>query len=263
MRLSEAIELLESEGLLLERIKKYRTTPEERRFRDNRSSTDKTTIKEKLRSIAEENGLGPHYDGASIETYSSARDPLMECKVAFQHLDSNDSDTFKKIAKSLKIDYVGNTLRFVIPIKEKQSQWRSSLSEMIAKGLKDAFNVPTKTSEDDVIRWSNRANSLYNAYKDEDIPEADSYIKEMYDNLEAWIEKEQYGGIQNLTYDGFRDTVYDALDDYDSEKNKDKYITNQYGRERRINKMYYDFSKFCRIFSREINRQRGAYRPQA
>jgi hypothetical protein len=261
MRLSEAIELLESEGLLLERIKKYRTTPEERRFRDNRSSTDEWSLREKLHKIANENGLEPYCNSISVE-YPKGLDQI-DIEIDFRGLSSNEADTLKKIASSLGISYRGNTLCFVIPIKEKQSQWRSSPSVLIAKGLKDAFNVPTKTAEDDVIRWTNRANRLYRAYKADDIVEADSYIKEMYDRLEEWVEKEQYGGIQNLTYDDFRDTVYDALDDYDSEKNKDKFITNQYGRERRINKMYYDFSKFCRIFSRELNRQRGAYRPQA
>ena len=261
MRLSKAIELLESEGLLLERIKKYRTTPEERRFRDNRSSTDEWSLREKLHKIANENGLEPYCNSISV---NYPKDPdQINIEIDFRGLSGNDSDTLKKLASSLGITSRGNRLQFLIPIKTMHSQTKAYQSVMIGRALQDKFNVPPKITYEQVIRWPNTATSLYQAYKDEDIVEADSIIKEMYDRLEAWIEKEQYGGIQNLTYDGFRDAVYGALDDYASEDNQDKYVTNQYGQERKINKMYYDFSKFCRIFSKEINRQRGVYRPQA
>ena len=261
MRLSEAIELLESEGLLLERIKKYRTTPEERRFRDNRSSTDEWSIKERLRDIMKENGLEPYCNSISV---NYPKDPdLIDIEIDFRGLSGNDSDTLKKIGTSLGITSSRGRLQFVIPVKSIHSQTKADQSVMIGRALKDKFNVPRRITYEEVIRWPNRATALYQAYKDDNTDEADSIIKEMYDRLEAWIEKEQYGGIQNLTYDGFRDTVYGALDAYGSDDNQDKYVTNQYGQERRINKMYYDLSKFCRIFSREINRQRGPYRPQA
>lgn len=258
MTISEAIDLIESSGLVLERINKYRTTREERNSRDHRSSTDNGAISGKLRKIIRDNGLESKLKDIKLDDDYQDK---MVWDIRFE-LEDSEIGILSSICKSLGIEQnLYSDAKFVIPVKKKQSHWQISLSDIVYGALKDEFNVPLKISKEKVVEYEWILDRVNDAYKDDHLDRADSEIKDMYNRLERWIEKEQYGGVQNLTYNGFRNTIYAAMDKYESADNKDRYVTNQYGKEKALNKMYSDFSKLCRIFSREINRQRGPYRP--
>ena len=57
MNINEAISIINDSGLILERIKKYRTTSDERWSRDNQSDYDNSYIKSKMWKIVKEEGM--------------------------------------------------------------------------------------------------------------------------------------------------------------------------------------------------------------
>jgi hypothetical protein len=243
MKINEAISIIEDAGLLLERIKKYRTTTAERDFRDNRSAYDHESIRDEMRSIAEEEGIGVYVDGVGFKgDYGS---PDQSIWVEFRNIGDFGKRLVDRLSKAVGADR--GTYRDMLYFKfgeiSKQSQKELTFLNLLEKMLYDRFGIPRKAF-----------NKMSNYW------ELDQWLevaKENYDVIEKFIEEEQYVGIHGLNYRKFIQTVKDAYAAAKSPENRDKYVSNRYGFRKRIDEIYAKFRKFCRLFKREFERQRG------
>lgn len=243
MKIQEAMSIIEESGLLLERIKKYRTTGDERNFRDNRSIYDRESIRSKMYRIAEEEGVGMYIDG--IGFYGNEGSPEQTIWVEFRGLGSFGELLVHRLSKAVGADKgrYNSQLYFKYGEIRKQSQKERTFYDIFRKMLEDRFGVPSEAFGRQT--YFNEANLwLDNA-------------KENYDRIEEYVEEKQYGGIHDLNYRRYRQTIKDAIAATDSSENTDKFVTNQYGIRKRIEEIYGKFRKFCRLFKREFERQRG------
>ena len=243
MKINEAMKIIEESGLLLERIKKYRTSPEERYFRDNRSIYDRDSIKEQMWKIVREEEVVKWVDGIGFSGDPGAQDKSIW--VEFENLGSFGKVLVKRLSKAVGADKgkYPDLLYFNFEERSKQSQKELTFLNLLEKMLYDRFGIPR-----------NAFNRMSNYW------ELDHWLevaKENYDVIEKFIEEEQYSGIHDLNYRKFRQTVKDAYAAAKSPENRDKFVTNQYGFRNRIDQIYAKFRKFCRLFKREMERQRG------
>ena len=243
MKIQEAMSIIEKSGLLLERIKKYRTTDDERKFRDNRSDYDHDSIKHKMWEIAREEGIEKYVDGIGI--YGNIGSSERKIGIEFAKLGVFGKMLVQRLKKAVGADegYNKETLYFDIEEIRKQSHWWRTFRTIFRDMLKDRFGVPDEAFTrqefyDTPDQWMDNA-------------------EKNYDRIEEYIEDKQYGGIHDLNYRSYRQTIKDAMDAENSPDNVDKYVTNQYGFSKRIDEIYVKFRKFCRLFKREMERQRG------
>ena len=243
MKISEAMRIIEDSGLLLERIKKYRTTSDERDFRDNRSDYDHESIRDKMLKIVREEGIERYVDG--IGFYGEIGSSKVKIGVEFRNLGGFGRMLVPRLRKAVGADdgYNKEMLYFDFNEFKKQSQRTRTFREIFRKMLNDRFGVPYEAFNrqefyDDNDLWLDNA-------------------KRNYDLIEEYVEEKQYGGIHDLNYRKYRQTIRDAIAAESSEENQDKFVTNQYGFRKRIDEIYRQFRKFCRLFKREMERQRG------
>ena len=243
MKISEAMSIIEDAGLLLERIKKYRTTGEERIFRDTRSDYDRDAIKEKMWDITREEDMERYVDGIGF----TGDERLLNQKiwVEFRGIGSFGKMLVERLSKAVGADegYYKSQLYFDFEEVRKQSQKKRGFKDIFRKILEDRFGVPDE------------AFSRQTYYSDPD--EWLEGAKENYDRIEEYVEEKQYGGIHGLNYRKYRQAVRDAQAAVSSSENVDKFVTNQYGFQKRMEVIYAKFRKFCRLFKREFERQRG------
>ena len=244
MKIKEAMSIIEESGLLLERIKKYRTTSAERDFRDNRSIYDRDSIKEKMWDIARQEGAVRWVDGIGFGGDQGSPDQSIWVEFPSSHSDEMQS-LIKNLGKAVGADEgkYPDLLYFNFQEKSKQSQEEQTFLDILEKMLYDRFGIPRKAFN----RMSN--------YTDPNLWL--EVAKVNYDVVEKFVEEEQYGGIHGLNYRKFRQTVKDAQAAANSPENKDKFVTNHYGFRNRIDQIYAKFRKFCRLFKREMERKRG------
>jgi hypothetical protein len=150
-----------------------------------------------------------------------------------------------RLGKAVGADegYYTEQLYFNFEERSKQSQKELTFLNLLEKMLYDRFGIPRKAF-----------NKMYNYW------ELDQWLevaKKNYDVIEKFIEEEQYGGIHGLNYRKFIQTVKDAYAAAKSPENRDKFVTNQYGFQKQMEVIYAKFRKFCRLFKREFERQRG------
>ena len=243
MNISEAMSIIEESGLLLERIKKYRTTGKERDFRDNRSIYDRQSIKSKMWKIVEEEGMTGYVDGISFYGVEGSNDQVV-C-VEFRNIGSFGKMLVQRLSKAVGADPGKYTDQLYFDFEEvrKQSQKQRGFIDIFRKILNDRFGVPSEafsrqTYYDTPEKWLEHA-------------------KANYDRIEEYVEEKQYGGIYDFNYRGYTDAIEDAMAATSSLTNADKFVTNQYGFRKRIDEIYLKFRKFCRLFKREFERQRG------
>ena len=249
MNINEAMRIIEDSGLLLERIKKYRTTSDEREFRDNRSDYDRESIRDKMWKIVSEEGIGGYVD--RIGFYGEVGSSKVKIGVEFRNLGGFGRMLVQRLKKAVgALDgYDKEMLYFGFDEVKKQSYRTRTFREFFRKMLNDRFGVPEAAFNrqefyDDNEEWLDNA-------------------KRNYDLIEEYVEEMQYGGIHDLNYRKYRQTVRDAIAAEASEENHDKFVTNQYGLRKRIDEIYRQFRKFCRLFKREMERQRGNLTKQA
>lgn len=245
MKIKEAMRIIEESGLLLERIKKYRTTGEERYSRDNRSDYDRESIKEKMWEITREEGVRTYVDGIGFKGSEGSHNQTIW--IEFGSIGEFGKNLIERLGKAVGSDpgTYRDQLCFNIAEISKQSQKKRSFSGMFRKMLEDRFGVPREAFE---RQWE---------YYSDDPNDWLDHAKRNYDSIEKYVEEKQYGGIHGLNYRKYRQTIKDAMDAVSSPDNVDRYVTNQYGFRRRIEEIYHQFRKFCRLFKREFERQRG------
>lgn len=243
MKIQEAMSIIEESGLLLERIKKYRTNGEERYFRDNRSIYDRESIKHQMWEIARDEGAEKYVDG--IGFYGNEGSDDQTVWVEFRNIGDFGKLLVHRLGKAVGSDEgrYNSNLYFKFGEIHKQSQKERTFFDIFRKILNDRFGVPSEafgrqTYYNDADLWLDNA-------------------KANYDRIEEYIEEMQYGGIHDLNYRKYRQAIKDAMAAVDSPENKDKFVTNQYGLRRRVDEIYVKFRKFCRLFKREFERQRG------
>ncbi len=243
MKIQEAMSIIEESGLLLERIKKYRTTADERDFRDNRSAYDRESIKHKMWEIIRQEDMERYVDG--IGFYGDEGSAKQTVWVEFRGIGSFGKMLIDRLGKAVGADNgrYNDNLYFNFGEINKQSQKERSFDDILSKMLENRFGVPQDAFYRHIFydtpdRWLDNA-------------------KANYDRIEAYVEEKQYGGIHDLNYRKYRQAIKDAMAAADSSENVDKYVTNQYGLRRRIDVIYIQFRKFCRLFKREFERQRG------
>ena len=243
MNINEAMNIIEESGLLLERIKKYRTTADERDFRDNRSAYDRESIRSKMYRIAEEEGVGMYVESVGFSGGIGSADQKMY--VEFRGLGGFGKMLLQRLGKAVGADEgpYKETLYFNFGEISKQSQKHRRFSEIFRKMLEDRFGVPSEAF----------SRQYYYDSPDEWLDDA----KSNYDLIEQYVEEKQYGGIHDLNYRKYRQTIKDAQAAVNSFDNRDKFVTNQYGFQKRIEEIYVKFRKFCRLFKREFERKRG------
>jgi hypothetical protein len=243
MKISEAMSIIEQSGLLLERIKKYRTTGAERVFRDTRSDYDRDAIRDKMWDIVREEDMERYVDGIGFSGDQGTT--KQKIWVEFRGIGDFGKMLVYRLGKAVGSDegFYKSQLYFNFEEVRKQSQKELTFLNLLEKMLYDRFGIPRKAF-----------NSMSNYW------ELDQWLevaKENYDVIEKFIEEEQYGGIHGLTYRKFRQTVKDAYAAAKSPENRDKFVTNQYGFQKQMEVIYAKFRKFCRLFKREFERQRG------
>ena len=243
MKISEAMSIIEQSGLLLERIKKYRTTGEERISRDTRSDYDRDAIKEKMWDITREEDMERYVDGIGF----TGDERLLNQKiwVEFRGIGSFGKMLVERLSKAVGADegYYKSQLYFDFEEVRKQSQKKRGFIDIFRKILEDRFGVPGNAF--------GRQN--YYSTPDEWLDNA----KKNYDRIEEFVEEKQYGGIHDLNYKKYRQAVRDAQAAVSSPENVDKFVSNQYGFQKQMEVIYGKFRKFCRLFKREFERQRG------
>ena len=244
MKISEAMKIIEESGLLLERIKKYRTTSAERDFRDNRSIYDRDSIKEKMWDIARQEGAVRWVDGIGFGGDQGSPDQSIWVEFTSRGSDEMQS-LIKNLGKAVGADEgkYPDMLYFNFQEKSRRSQSEQTFKEILAKILSDRFGVPLE------------AFSRQNYFADPDLWL--DRAKENYDRIEEYVEEKQYGGIHGLNYRKYRQAIRDAKVAVNSPENRNKFVTNHYGFRNRIDQIYLKFRKFCRLFKREMERQRG------
>lgn len=242
MKISEAMSIIEQSGLLLERIKKYRTTGEERMFRDTRSDYDRDAIKEKMWKITREEDMERYVD--DIGFTGDKRLGNQKIWVEFRGIGSFGNMLVERLGKAVGADegHYKSQLYFNFFEVRKQSQSVRTFRQILRKLLNDRFGVPEQAFDRQIF---------YDA--DEWLDNA----KKNYDLIEEYVEEKQYGGIHGLNYRKYRQAINDAMAAANSPENVDKFVTNQYGFQRRMEVIYLQFRKFCRLFKREFERQRG------
>lgn len=244
MKISEAMSIIEDAGLLLERIKKYRTTSDEREFRDKRSIYDHESIRSELWKITREEGMERYVDEFGF--YGDVGSSKVKIGVEFRNIGTFGRILVKRLGKAVGADedgYNKDMLYFSFEEFKKQSYSARTFRQFFRKMLNDRFGVPEEAFNrqyfyDDNEEWLDNA-------------------KRNYDLIEEYVEEMQYGGIHNLNYRKYRQTIRDAIAAEASEENHDKFVSNQYGFRKRIDEIYRQFRKFCRLFKREMERQRG------
>lgn len=243
MKISEAMSIIEDAGLLLERIKKYRTTGEERMFRDNRSDYDRESIRQKMWKIVEEEGMEKYVDGIGFSGDEGSDE--QKIWVEFRDIGNFGKLLVYRLGKAVGSDegYYKSQLYFNFEEVRKQSQRQRGFIDIFRKILEDRFGVPGE------------AFSRQTFYSDPD--EWLEGSKANYDRIEEYVEEKQYGGIHGLNYRKYRQAIRDAQAAVSSSENVDKFVTNQYGFQKRMEVIYAKFRKFCRLFKREFERQRG------
>lgn len=236
MDLNEALRILIDEGMLVERQKKYRTTPEERE-RTKSSWYDTyggNTIQEKIRKIIVDAGLGEYfgkvdYNKEYIDIYYYKNEKLV--------------DLLEKLSPKFSFElksYNGQPyMRFEFDLKSKLSQKKLDNDEAIARALYKRFGIPKN-----LVYWY-------------DSEACFSQLEYNYDKIEKFIEDKQYGGIHDLNFEDFKQTVEDAFKWAVSEKNQYKHVKNNYGFEKQIDEFYVKFSRLCNILYTELHRKRG------
>ncbi len=243
MKISEAMSIIEESGLLLERIKKYRTTGAERDERDNRHTYDHDAIRSKMWKIVEEEGMDRYVDGIGFSgDMGSKRQNIW---VEFRGIGDFGKLLVNRLGKAVGSDegYYNSQLYFNFAEVRKQSQKERGFIAIFRKVLGDRFGVP-----DDAF-----SRQLYYDTPEEWLDAA----KKNYDRIEGYVEEKQYGGIHDLNYRKYRQAIKDTEAILNSPENKDKFVYNQYGFQKRIDEIYGKFRKFCRLFKREFERQRG------
>jgi len=242
MKISEAMNIIEESGLVLERIKKYRTTADERVFRDTRSDYDRDAIKDKMWKITREEDMERYVDGIGFTGDESLRN--QKIWVEFRGIGSFGKRLVERLSKAVGADegYYKSQLYFNFEEVRKQSQSVRTFRQILRKLLNDRFGVPDQAFDGQIF---------YDA--DEWLDNA----KKNYDIIEEYIEDKQYGGIHDLNYRKYRQAIKDAQAAANSPENVDKFVTNQYGFQKRMEVIYAKFRKFCRLFKREFERQRG------
>lgn len=244
MKISEAMSIIEDAGLLLERIKKYRTTGEERKFRDIRSDYDRDAIKEKMWKITREEDMERYVNGIGFT--GDERLGNQKIWVEFRGIGSFGNMLVERLSKAVGADggYHKEMLYFNFEEVRKQSQTKNGFVDILRKFLYDRFGVPYVAFLNQVNYGSDPDSWLDNAKKN-------------YDIIEKYVEDEQYGGIHDLNYREYIQAIKDAQAAVNSPDNVDKFVTNQYGFRKRMEVIYAKFRKFCRLFKREFERQRG------
>ena len=243
MKINEAISIIEDAGLLLERIKKYRTTTAERDFRDNRSAYDHESIRDEMRSIAEEEGIDAYLNGVGF--YGDYGSPEQSVWVEFKNIGDFVKRLVDRLSKAVGADpgRYKDLLYFDFGEISKRSNKQKPFFDIFRKILEDRFGVPgeafgRQTFDRDPDEWLDGA-------------------KENYDRIEEYVEEMQYGGIHDFSYRKYKQAINDAMAAANSPDNVDKSVTNRYGFRKRIDEIYAKFRKFCRLFKREFERQRG------
>lgn len=243
MNISEAMSIIEQSGLLLERIKKYRTTADERKFRDDRSAYDRESIRSKMWAIAREEGMESYVDG--IGFYGNEGSSEQTVWVEFRELGDFGRKLIDRLGKAVGSDpgkYKGQ-IYFNFDEVRKQSQNKRDFIDILHDVLNDRFGIPDS--------------AFYKQYI-YDTPEEWLEGAEMnYDRIEEYVEEKQYGGIHDLNYRKYIQAIKDSMAEASSLTNADKFVNNQYGFRKRIDQIYLQFRKFCRLFKREFERQRG------
>lgn len=249
MKIQEAMSIIEQSGLLLERIKKYRTTGDERVFRDTRSNYDRDSIRDKMWDIAREEDMEIYVD--SIGFTGDQGSTKQQISVEFRGIGDFGKMLVYRLGKAVGADegYFRSRLYFNFEEVRKQSQGRRSFIEIFRKILNDRFGVPSEAF----------SRQSYYTNPEEWLEGA----KDNYDRIEGYVEEKQYGGIHDLNYRRYIDAIKDAMSAKNSLTNVDKFVTNQYGFQKRIEVIYAKFRKFCRLFKREFERQRGNLTKQA
>jgi len=243
MKIQEAMSIIEQSGLLLERIKKYRTTSDERVFRDTRSDYDRDSIRDKMWDITREEDMERYVaDIGFIGDQGSSKQKIW---VEFRGIGEFGKMLIDRLGKAVGADE-GNyksKLYFIFEEVRKQSQKQRGFIDVFRKILNDRFGVPSEAF----------SRQSYYSTPDEWLEGA----KANYDRIEEYVEEKQYGGIHDLNYRRYRDAIKAAMSATNSLTNVDKFVTNQYGFQKRIEVIYAKFRKFCRLFKREFERQRG------
>ena len=243
MKISEAMSIIEQSGLLLERIKKYRTTGAERVFRDTRSDYDREAIRDKMWDIVREEDMERYVDGIGFSGDEGST--KQKIWVEFRGIGDFGKMLVYRLGKAVGSDegYYKSQLYFNFEEVRKQSQKQRRFIDIFRKILNDRFGVPGE------------AFSRQNYYSTPD--EWLDNAKKNYDRIEEFVEEKQYGGIHDLNYRKYRQAVRDAQAAVNSSENVDKFVTNQYGFQKQMEVIYGKFRKFCRLFKREFERQRG------
>ena len=243
MNISDAMSIIEESGLLLERIKKYRTTADEREFRDNRSAYDRESIRSKMWAIAREEGMESYVD--KIVFYGNEGSSGQKVCVEFRFIGEFGKMLVNRLGKAVGSDpgKYEEELYFNFDEISKQSTKERGFIDIFRKILNDRFGVPSEAF----------SRQSYYSTPDEWLEGA----KRNYDRLEEYVEEEQYGGIHDLNYRRYIEAIKDSMAEASSLTNADKFVTNQYGFRKRIEVIYAKFRKFCRLFKREFERQRG------
>lgn len=243
MKIQEAMSIIEQSGLLLERIKKYRTTADERMFRDSRSDYDRDAIKDKMWEITREEDMERYVDGIGFTgDQGSTKQKIW---VEFRGIGEFGKILVDRLGKAVGADegYYKSQLYFDFEEVRKQSQKQRGFIDIFRKILSDRFGVPGEAF----------SRQTYFNYPDEWLEGA----KPNYDRIEEYVEEKQYGGIHGLNYRKYRQAIRDAQAAVSSPDNVDKFVSNQYGFQKRMEVIYAKFRKFCRLFKREFERQRG------
>lgn len=249
MNISDAMSIVEESGLLLERIKKYRTTADERKFRDSRSAYDRESIRSKMWDIAREEGMASYIDGIGF-TGDPGSSEQKVC-VEFRGIGEFGEMLIDRLGKAVGSDPGKYEVDLYFNFEEisKQSQSQVSFIDIFRKILNNRFGVP------------GNAFGRQNYY---DTPEEWlEGAEKNYDRIEEFVEEKQYGGIHDLNYRKYIQAIKDAEAAVNSPDNVDKFVSNQYGFKKRIEVIYAKFRKFCRLFKREFERKRGNLSKQA
>ena len=243
MNIKDAMMIIEESGLLLERIKKYRTTSDERVFRDSRSIYDHESIKHKMWDIAREEGVRMYVDNIGFK--GSEGSPEQTIWIEFGSIGEFGKKLIERLGKAVGSDpgTYRDQLYFNLSEVRRQSQKQRRFIDIFRNILNDRFGVPDGAFSRQAY-WDTPEEWMDNAKKN-------------YDSIEKYVEEKQYGGIHDLNYRKYRQAIKEAMDAVSSPDNVDRYVTNQYGFRRRIEVIYHQFRKFCRLFKREIERKRG------
>ena len=244
MNISDAMSIIEESGLLLERIKKYRTTGEERVFRDSRSAYDRESIKSKMWAIAREEGMESYVDEIGFTSDPGSSKQQQIC-VEFRGIGKFGEMLIDRLGKAVGSDPGKYEVDLYFNFEEvrKQSTKERGFIDIFRKILNDRFGVPGNAF----------GRQSYYSTPEEWLEGAEKN----YDRIEEFVEEKQYGGIHDLNYRKYIQAIKDSMAEASSLTNADKFVTNQYGFQKRIEVIYAKFRKFCRLFKREFDRRRG------